>query len=313
MVTTQNRQRLARRAVASALAQTLTDLEVVVVDDASTVPVGLPPSPRVRSIRLDRRVGVCAARNVGIAEARGRWITFLDDDDELERDMLKRSLEAAAGSSLPEPVTVLSAIEVVDGGGRLVERRVPPSLARGSDYFLEDLAGGESFQAHNSLVVPTSLVRAIGGWNGSLRAMEHDDFFLRLNAVSSIQGVSWIGYRMTAHPGTRLSKDLAARADAMRRIVDAHEEAFARHPRKYADYLGTTGITCLRAGRWLPAVVATTRALRIDPRRPKAVRQWGVSLAGPRAWHAIDATRRLRTPGRGQNRVPDAADGVAAR
>jgi hypothetical protein len=124
--------------------------------------------------------------------------------------------------------------------------------------------------------------------------MEHDDFFLRLNRAASIEGLRSVGYRLTAHQGPRLSRDLPARADAMARVVATHGPAFRRHARPYAEYMGTMGITQLRAGRWRPAIAATSRALMLDVRRPKTWRQWVVSLAGPKAWRAIDRVRGPR-------------------
>jgi glycosyltransferase involved in cell wall biosynthesis len=276
------------------LAQTLKAVEVVVVDDGSADPPEIPDDERVRCIRLEQRRGVCAARNAAVDAAVGQWILFLDDDDQLTPNMLERSLEAAARSDLPRPVAILSGIEIVDMDGRRLELRLPPTLPKGCGYFLEGSLDGLSYQTQNSLVAPLSVVREIGGWDEQLFAMVHDDFFLRLNAVVSIQGLSDVGYRLTAHPGPRVSRDLAARADAMTHTLVAHRNVFRRYTRSYADYLGRMGITQLRAGRWRPAIAATSRSLVLDVRRPKALRQWAVSLAGPRAWRSIDRVRSRR-------------------
>jgi CDP-glycerol glycerophosphotransferase len=77
-------------AVRSALAQTLQDVEVVVVDDASSdgsadVADRLAAADqRVRVVRRQTNSGGCSApRNDGLDVARGRWVMFLDSDDEL--------------------------------------------------------------------------------------------------------------------------------------------------------------------------------------------------------------------------------------
>lgn len=280
VITTHNRPALALRAITSALAQDIEDVFVVVVDDGS-VPAFDPgdDTGRVTLIRNDRPKGPSAARNQGLAAARGEWVTFLDDDDTLTPDMLKKSVETARASSLPAPVSVLSGIEIAEPDGTVLNVRLPPTLPKGSHFFLEDVEG--SFQTHNSLVVPLEVVRGMGGFDESLPASEHDDFFLRLNAVSSIEGLRQVTYRMTSHEGTRLSKSVLARATGMELTVKRHEAVFRQHRRRYAHYLATIGVTYLRGGRWLPAIRVTTRSLIVDPFRLQAWLWWLASLAGP--------------------------------
>src|ERR1700730_16174751 len=114
VVTTRDRPVLAARAVRSALNQTMRDLEVIAVDDASSEGFVAQSDDRVRAIRRDQSTGVCGARNAGLHEARGSWITFLDDDDELVPEMVELSLGAADRSELPRPVSVLSGLAVID-------------------------------------------------------------------------------------------------------------------------------------------------------------------------------------------------------
>ncbi|MGC1393766.1 MAG: glycosyltransferase family 2 protein, partial [Coleofasciculaceae cyanobacterium] len=92
IIPTHNRPQLLVHAVNSALEQTINDLEVIVVDDASTEPVNLPDHPRLRVIRLTKSHGGAGARNVGTKEANGRWIMYLDDDDRLLPQMAALSL-----------------------------------------------------------------------------------------------------------------------------------------------------------------------------------------------------------------------------
>jgi CDP-glycerol glycerophosphotransferase len=89
------------RAVRSVLAQTLQNLEILIVDDCSTddterVGRELAGSdPRVRYLRLDRNSGGCSApRNRGIDEARAPYLMFLDSDDELPKHACKSLLLA---------------------------------------------------------------------------------------------------------------------------------------------------------------------------------------------------------------------------
>ena len=296
VITTRDRSALVARAIESALAQTVQAIEVIVVDDASAPPLRVGHrDERLRVLRRTSSAGVCAARNAGLAAARGRWVTFLDDDDELLPGMLQSSLRAAHASTLPRPVAVLAGIEEVDRDGHGTRILLPVTSAKGGHYALERTGHGD-FATYNTLVCPTETMLAIGGWDEALRAWEHTDLFLRLNQVCSIQGVERVLYRRRDHRTGRLSANLAARADSLQHTLVKHRAAFAQHPDRHAHYLGAMGITWLRLGRWRPALAATTRSLWLAPRRPKGVAQWLASLAGPRIWALLDPDRRRRHP-----------------
>ena len=89
------------QAVRSVLDQSLGDLELIVVDDASSddsvaqVLRTAKGDPRVRLIRQRRNLGPGGARNRAIAAARGRWIAVFDSDDLMAPDRLERLVDAA--------------------------------------------------------------------------------------------------------------------------------------------------------------------------------------------------------------------------
>jgi glycosyltransferase involved in cell wall biosynthesis len=99
VVPTRNRSALLAMTLRSVLHQQNVELEVIVVDEASTddTPAMLAAlgDARVRVIRHETPRGVSAARNRGAAEARGEWLAFLDDDDLWAPDKLARQLQAA--------------------------------------------------------------------------------------------------------------------------------------------------------------------------------------------------------------------------
>jgi glycosyltransferase involved in cell wall biosynthesis len=84
VIPTYNRAQYVTKAIESVLAQTYTDYEIIVVDDGSTddTPGVLQAyAGRIRVIRQEN-AGVSVACNTGILAARGRWVAFLDSDDE---------------------------------------------------------------------------------------------------------------------------------------------------------------------------------------------------------------------------------------
>lgn len=124
VVPTRNRRDVLGRLLASIAAQDRDDLETIIVDDASARPVMTalldeitPPfiRDRVRHVRSDTPVGACAARNMGIAASRGRFVVFLDDDVELVGQDLCSRLIATAETNADCGVIALAELSP-DGG-----------------------------------------------------------------------------------------------------------------------------------------------------------------------------------------------------
>ena len=95
-----------RRAVDSALAQTMADLEIVIVDDASTdatLEIAgriAARDSRVRVLHNERNSGPSVSRNRAIAAARGEWIAILDADDSWFPERLERMLADAGDADV---------------------------------------------------------------------------------------------------------------------------------------------------------------------------------------------------------------------
>jgi len=285
VVPTHDRPELLERAVASALAQTVRDIQVVVVDDGSTRPVRLSPDPRLEVVRNPHPLGASAARNRGLKLAAGPWVTFTDDDDELLPDMVQVSLEAAERSTLPGPVAALSGVEVVDAHGQVVETREPISVARQPPPYHQAPDDGFAQDA-NTLFTPTEVLRALGGWDETIRGWEMDDLLIRLVQHCSIQAAPQVTYRRHRHGGLRKSGGAALAPDGGRLVLRKHRRFYQAHPQLHGHQLAILGTSYIRNGRWWPAVRAMTTSLRVDPGRPKAFVQWVGTLTGPRLYGA---------------------------
>ena len=266
IIPSHNRQHLVLRALKSALEQTIEDLEAIVVDDGSDPPLNLPANPRLRLIRLAEARGVSAARNIGTKEARSRWVTYLDDDDRLLPHMAALSLKKISEAELPEPVAVISGLEIVNPQGQVLKTRIPPPLRLRGEYFsLEQIAAGYSYFTKQTLVVERDVILQIGGWDESLKSRVTTDLFLRLNPVCSIIGLPVVTYQLTAHEGTRISRNLTLRQESFHRLIQKHKSIFKAHPKMFAKFMYDHAMKSKKLGQKRAAFFSLCWAIRIDP------------------------------------------------
>jgi glycosyltransferase involved in cell wall biosynthesis len=120
-VPTYERSHLLRQALESALAQTFTDFELLVVDNASgddtEAVVRSYTDSRIRYLRNPSNIGHRVNWNVCLKLARGRYINILPDDDAMLPDNLRRKLEIMERN--PQVGLVHSKYHLIDANGRV--------------------------------------------------------------------------------------------------------------------------------------------------------------------------------------------------
>ena len=164
--------------VESALAQTVADLELVVVDDGSRVPVtevlGDIRDPRLRILRHDRNRGTSAARNTALAAAQAPLVSQLDADDLWEPDYLESILpcfdDPAVGLAYANAATIGS-----DTYPTLIRDASPHPIDR-----FPALAADNPIPALTA-TMRADAVRAVGGYARWLWGVEDYHLYLKLS------------------------------------------------------------------------------------------------------------------------------------
>lgn len=173
-----------RRAIASVVAQTFRDWELIVVDDGSTdAPervVAAFADPRVQFHRLERNLGRAAARQFALERATGTYLTFLDSDDWLYPEKLVRQVQALEGHR--DIAIVSSLLALVDDDDNLIARTECPSpTGQLKDPTLVGPFGGAGLDMPRFHYVAAMVRRdALGGlkYQAGLRRSEDLAFFV---------------------------------------------------------------------------------------------------------------------------------------
>lgn len=209
-----------RQAVTSVLNQTHPQVEVIVVDDGSAVPVSsglFGDDDRVRVIR-QRNAGPAAARNAGLTAARGDLVSFLDGDDWVDAIHAEEAVTVLHEAAVAVAVPCVGAFGTADWSYR------PSTGLRGPDIAFEN-------QVPMGSVCRREDVEAVGGFDADLRrGLEDHEFWLRLLLSTSGQTATLptatIHYRI--RPGQRSERQYtpevtaATREAVLRNLDTAH-------------------------------------------------------------------------------------------
>lgn len=184
-----NKATYVRRALDSIAAQSFGDFEVLIVDDGSTDGGGeiaaQYPDPRMRVLRQPN-AGPGAARNRGVAEARGEFIAFLDADDEWRPEYLTQAV--AVFDRLPGAATVTSGyFEFPDGVSREPywrKRGIRENTHRVTEETsVELLVNMLAYMSPWSTVVRADVIRKWGGFFSRNRCLYAEDAFLWIKVL----------------------------------------------------------------------------------------------------------------------------------
>ena len=280
------------RAVAGALRQSC-PIELVVVDDGSPEPVADvlagAGDDRVRVTRIEHG-GEGAARNAGIAAARGDLIRFVDADDVVAPDSCARL--AAVNGGRPDVIPygeTMHCDEALRPVWRMTERRRGRVAERA-------LVGDFNVRVF-SLLFPRPVIEAAGTWDEVMGLGTDWDFLLRALEHADVEPDRAVATYYRRHEGSMTG---VGRAEAEQRNAAIVDRWFARHP----EQLGTRVERRARANvaaigarvhlgrrRPLPALRALGRALRLSPAGSVTQLRLGLRALGSRAALAVRGAR----------------------
>ena len=248
---TYNRASLLPRAIESVLVQTWTDLELIVVDDGSSDDTASVMAsftdPRVRYVRYEDNRGANHARNVGIREARGRFIAFQDSDDDWFPEKLEKNM-AVFASSGPEVGVVYSGYwqEIDSSENRLY---IPLPWVKRRDGWIHDELLRNNFVATPTAVVRRECFETSGYWLEGLPGKQEWELFLRISRDYQFRFIDepLLNSRFTEGG---ISNNSLGIYQSMERILELHQDDFMDHPAILAEHYVRLGLQYAHAGEF---------------------------------------------------------------
>jgi len=287
IITTFNRANYLETAICSVLKQDFNDFELIILDNSSTdntesIIAGFV-DPRIRTIKHPH-LTISQTRNLGVKEAKGNFIAFLDDDDEWLPNKL--SSELSLFEKMTEDVAlVYGGFVRIDTEGKQFYTHTPILQGKVLKELLslkDDFTGSAS----NPMIRKSAIV-ALGGFDESVNTGEDWEFYLRLAEYYQIRFVPEEVVAIRHHFGVRLGDRLRDYIDLEEKVMQRFAAIFDADNKLKSFYLQRIGGKYLRLGETYNGRKYIRRAIRCFPSNRIAYIQLLLSFFKKNTYSAI--------------------------
>ena len=271
-----NSEATLQESVASILAQTFADFELLLLDDGSTQPVENIADPRVQVIRSEKNLGLGAQLNLGIEQAQGEFIARIDADDIAAPERFQKQLNLLNQS--PEIGICGSQAQLFDASGDQEIWNYPSD----PDDCHATLFVRSSF-LHPGVLIRKELLETLR-YDESLKVAQDYELWTRLLKVT--QGTNHTEclthYRVSdsqltkAHSDTKVRETLLIRQQILDELEINGIEIYSEF---LSDEWEENAATYLRIAAWLNAVIAANKTRQAFP--PEALKKLLAEIFSP--------------------------------
>lgn len=269
---TYNRPERLKRAANSVVEQTYRPLELIIIDDSSyefyapdIVSNLNDDTIHTRILRHDENQGVSVARNTGIDEANGKYVAFLDDDDEWLPEKTERQVKELEYS---DSGIAYCWVRRLDSSENQRAVHAPKKSGDITERLLKENVTGTT----STVVASTELCQSMDGFDESFPRWNDWDFSLRASQRTTFTVVQHVLVHQYTWDGNQLSDDFDKVKTARNQLISKHIELAVEHKMK-SQFIAWTdfgvGIDAGMAGRYNLARLYLIRAIRNHPKEPR--------------------------------------------
>jgi glycosyltransferase involved in cell wall biosynthesis len=287
---TYNRGDIIDRTIDSVISQSFKDFEYIIVDDGSTDAtrevVEQYDDDRIQYVKLDNNQGANSARNRGIKKATGKYVSFLDSDDEY----LPTRLEFVADefSNCPEDIgCVFHSYEKIYPND---DMSIVPATE--NELSLSDFSDGNPVGSFLAATFRQTVFDSIGYLDEKMPACQDIEFYIRVADQYSFRGFNEILGRKRAHSRS-ISASLDRRITGEQRLIEKHGQIISNKRLEWQHF--NRVLLAVEKGKIDRARQELVELIKLNPIHPKYHIYFIMSLFGQRvfAWCVSSVERHL--------------------
>ncbi len=251
-----------KRALDSAMKQTVEDKEIILVNDyppyRTDIARLLEGYDGVKFISHEKNAGACKARNNGIRAASGEYVAFLDDDDEWADGKLARQL--AKMQSEDAGMVYCTGVRIYPDG-----KTGDMAFIKGRDGDLcAHLLAGNFMGGCSFPLIKKSVLTELRGFDESLPSSQDYDLWIRIASRCKVVFLDepLVLYHVEQNS---ISSSLDRRMKGYAMLLAKHGELFDRHPAQKRAFIYNMARTALLYGRWDAYLDVLAKSLRCFP------------------------------------------------
>lgn len=290
IIPTYNRAEYLNKAIASVLAQTFEDFELLIVDDCSSDNTSRVveniTDTRIRYIRNNSNRGIAAVRNIGIKNTRGEYIAFLDDDDEWLPTKLEIQVRMLEPGSAKLGAIYTGVVSINTTSNKVVKINIP----RYRGNILKNLLL-QNFIVTSSVVLKKRCFEEVGLFDEKIVYAEDYDMWIRISKEFEFDYVKDQLVKYRVHQNS-ISGNYTAVISGLERLMTKHNELFASNNKAYSNHLLWLGVAYCYDGKIKSGRKAFIKAIKLNPPDIRLYYNLAISMLGPNKYKILKETKK---------------------
>lgn len=275
VIPTYNRSNVLSRAIESVLNQSYSNFELIIVDDGSTDGtkelVSQYSDSRIRFVEFGSNKGANAARNEGIRKSNGKYISFLDSDDEFTSDHLENAVSCLKQSPRSVKGVYTSQKKYIDGSFH------SSSVAKKVLNSPKQIIRSYSANGFSSFTFLSGVFDKVGLLDEELVAYQDMEFLIRFLQYHELYPISNFLVKYDIHDG-QISSDPDRRLSALDQLITKHKKTIKESNTGYLHY--SRAFQYVEKNNMNKAKVEFAAAIKRDPIKFRYYFQFFSSLFG---------------------------------